>query len=53
MSTLFGLAAAVRIIVAGERPSDLTDEESIAHDMAAVLNRGHQVPNTTYDSAVR
>jgi hypothetical protein len=53
MSTLFRLAAGVWTLVAGERPSYLTDEESIAHDMAAVLNRGHQVPNTTYDPAVR
>ena len=45
-------ASKIRTIAAGERPSDLTDEESIAYDVAAVLNRGHQVPNSTYDAAV-
>jgi 4-carboxymuconolactone decarboxylase len=45
-------ASKIRTIAAGERPSDLTGEESIAYDMAAVLNRGHQVPNSTYDAAV-
>jgi hypothetical protein len=45
-------ASKIRTIAAGERPSDLTAEESIAYDMAAVLNRGHQVPNSTYDAAV-
>ena len=42
----------IRTIAAGERPSDLPAEESMAYDMAAVLNRGHQVPNSTYDAAV-
>jgi alkylhydroperoxidase family enzyme len=42
----------IRTIAAGERPSDLTSEESMAYDIAAVLNRGHQVPNSTYDAAV-
>ena len=42
----------IRTIAAGERPNDLTDEESIAFDVAAVLNRGHQVPNSAYDAAV-
>jgi 4-carboxymuconolactone decarboxylase len=45
-------ASKIRTIAAGERPSDLTAEESMAYDMAAVLNRGHQVPNSTYDAAV-
>ena len=45
-------ASKIRTIAAGERPSDLTGEESMAYDMAAVLNRGHQVPNSTYDAAV-
>jgi hypothetical protein len=48
-----GLSASkIRTIAACERPSDLTGDESIAYDMAAVLNRGHQVPNSTYDAAV-
>jgi 4-carboxymuconolactone decarboxylase len=45
-------ASKIRTIAAGERPGDLTGDESIAYDMAAVLNRGHQVPNSTYDAAV-
>jgi 4-carboxymuconolactone decarboxylase len=45
-------ASKIRTIAAGERPSDLTGEESMAYDVAAVLNRGHQVPNSTYDAAV-
>ena len=48
-----GLSASkIRTIAACERPSDPTGDESIAYDMAAVLNRGHQVPNSTYDAAV-
>lgn len=35
-------------IVAGERPDDLTHEERVAYDMAAALNRGGPVPETTY-----
>jgi len=45
-------ASKISTIAAGERPNDLTDEESIAFDVAAVLNRGHQVPNSTYDAAL-
>ncbi len=48
-----GLSASkIRTLAAGERPSDLSDEESIGYDVAAVLHRGHQVPNTTYNAAV-
>jgi 4-carboxymuconolactone decarboxylase len=35
-------------IVAGERPDDLTHEERGAYDMAAALNRGGPLPETTY-----
>ena len=35
-------------IVAGERPADLTREERVAYDMAAALNRGGPLPETTY-----
>jgi 4-carboxymuconolactone decarboxylase len=45
-------ASKIATIAAGERPGDLTGDESVAYDVAAVLNRGHQVPNSTYDSAV-
>ena len=48
-----GLSAAkIRTLAAGERPGDLSDEEGIGYDVAAVLHRGHQVPNTTYQAAV-
>ena len=48
-----GLSAAkIRTLAAGERPGDLSNEESIGYDVAAVLHRGHQVPNTTYNAAV-
>jgi alkylhydroperoxidase family enzyme len=45
-------ASKIRTLAAGERPSDLTGEESVAYDVTTVLNRGHQVPNSTYDAAV-
>ncbi len=44
-------AAKIRTLAAGERPADLTEEEGIGYDVAAVLNRGHQVPDTTYQAA--
>ncbi len=48
-----GLSASkIRTLAAGERPGDLSDEEGIGYDVAAVLHRGHQVPNTTYQAAV-
>jgi len=47
-----GLSASkIRTLAAGERPADLTEEEALAYDVAAVLNRGHQVPNSTYNAA--
>ncbi len=42
----------IATIVAGERPSDLTKEEASAYDVAAVLSRGSQLPETTYQAAV-
>jgi 4-carboxymuconolactone decarboxylase len=53
----FGLRAGlvadkVATIVAGERPADLTDGERVAYDMAAALNRGGVLPETTYRAAV-
>jgi 4-carboxymuconolactone decarboxylase len=38
----------IATIVARERPSDLTDDERVAYDMAAALNRGGPLPETTY-----
>ena len=42
----------IRTIAAGQRPSDLTNEEALAYDVAAVLTRGVQVPKSTYEAAV-
>ena len=41
----------IATIVAGERPSDLTHDEQVAYDMAAALNRGGPLPETTYRAA--
>ena len=38
----------IATIVAGERPADLTHDEGVAYDMAAALNRGGALPETTY-----
>ena len=38
-------------VVAGERPDDLTHDERAAYDMAAALNRGGPLPETTYRAA--
>lgn len=52
LSVKAGLSAAkIRTLAAGERPADLSEPEAIAYDVAAVLHRGHQVPNTTYQAA--
>ncbi len=42
----------IATIVAGERPSDLTHEEGVAYDMAAALNRGAALPQTTYQAVL-
>jgi alkylhydroperoxidase family enzyme len=42
----------IATIVAGERPADLTRDESVAYDMAAALNRGGPLPETTYRAAL-
>jgi 4-carboxymuconolactone decarboxylase len=43
----------IATIAAGERPVDLTDEERAAYDMAAALNRGGVLPESSYQAAVR
>lgn len=49
-----GLAAAkIATIAAGQRPSDLTTDEGIAYDIAAVLNRGAQILESTYQASVK
>ena len=53
LAAKIGLSASkIRTLAAGERPGDLSEEEGIGYDVAAVLHRGHQVPNTTYQAAV-
>ncbi len=47
-----GLAASkIASLAAGGRPGDLSDEESIAFDVASVLTRGAQLPDSTYQAA--
>lgn len=43
----------VATIAAGQRPSDLTEEEAATYDVAVVLAGGRQLPASTYDRAVR
>jgi 4-carboxymuconolactone decarboxylase len=45
--------AKIATIVAGERPADLTMEEGIAYDVASKLTRGGQLPEGTYQEALR
>jgi 4-carboxymuconolactone decarboxylase len=42
----------ISTIVVGQRPTDLTREESIAYDVAAALVGGHVLPELTYRQAV-
>src|ERR1700753_1456865 len=43
----------VATISAGERPANLTEDEGAAYDMAAALNRGGVLPESTYHAVVR
>lgn len=48
-----GLSAAqIAMLAAGDRPSGLSDEEAIAHDIARVLAAGRIVPASTYARAI-
>ena len=48
-----GLAAEkIRTLAVGGRPSGLDENENIAFDMAAVLNKGHQVPSSLYKASI-
>ncbi|HEX6453171.1 MAG TPA: hypothetical protein VF060_27390 [Trebonia sp.] len=42
----------IATIAAGERPGDLTQQEHVAYDVAAALNRGGPLPQTTYQAAL-
>ena len=45
-------AAAIATIAAGQRPADLSSVEGVAYDVAAVLTRGSQLPESTYQQAL-
>lgn len=42
----------IATIAAGQRPSDLSREEGVAYDMAAALNQGAPLPESTYRAAL-
>ena len=44
--------AKISTLASGNRPVDLTEEESIAYDASSVLMRGAQLPESTYQSAL-
>ncbi len=44
--------AKIASLAAGGRPGNLTDDESIAFDVASVLTRGAQLPDSTYRAAM-
>jgi hypothetical protein len=49
-----GLASAkIATITAGQRPGDLSVDEGAAYDVASVLARGRQLPESTYQAAVQ
>ncbi len=49
-----GLAPAqIATLAAGGRPSDLSEQEAIAHDVAHALVTGHILPASTYERAVK
>ncbi len=43
----------IATVAAGERPADLSDDERVSYDMAAALNRGGVLPETTYQAVVQ
>ena len=43
----------IATITAGERPSDLSFAEAAAYDVAALLSKGGQLPESTYQRALK
>jgi len=43
----------IATIAAGQRPADLTEEEQAAYDVAVTLAGGRQLPQSTYDRAIK
>lgn len=49
-----GLSASqVATLAAGGRPADLTEEKSVAHDVARALTAGRILPTSTYERALK
>lgn len=49
-----GLSASkIATITAGGRPADLDEQESAAYDVASVLSKGGQLPESTYQAALK
>ena len=42
----------IRTLASGERPSDLSEVESIAFEVTSVLLRGHELPASLYEAAL-
>ncbi|MDB5492174.1 MAG: hypothetical protein JWO78_2023 [Micavibrio sp.] len=42
----------IATISAGQRPQDLSEDESVAYDVAAALNSGGTLPEPTYKAAI-
>lgn len=42
----------IATLAAGDRPTDLSDEEGVAHEVARVLATGRILPSSTYSRAV-
>jgi len=54
MAAAFGLSPnIIASLAAGCRPEGLNEQEAIAHDVAAALVKGHVVPASTYNQAVK
>ncbi|SEV88331.1 hypothetical protein SAMN05428988_0095 [Chitinophaga sp. YR573] len=54
MGAVFGLSAGIiASLAAGGRPEGLNEEQAIAHDVASALVKGHVVPASTYNQAVK
>ncbi|WAC12454.1 carboxymuconolactone decarboxylase family protein [Dyadobacter pollutisoli] len=54
MAEAFGLSPGIiASLAAGGRPNGLSEEETIAHDIAFALVNGHIVPDSTYNHAAQ
>ncbi|WPQ62541.1 hypothetical protein SIO70_29710 [Chitinophaga sancti] len=54
MAEAFGISTGIiAALAAGGRPEGLNEQEAIAHDVASALVKGHVVPASTYNQAVK